>query len=143
MPIYCVIDNCFTTFFHELFTFVYVIEILMEKFRKLINQGTTKLTNANSDKWTVKFDMSNDDTCHKEWIFNLRKNSSDIIIESVDIIQSGKGCKGHPKTISALVRNISINELDLEALSEADCVHDTSCGMVLASCVEAIKNSSK
>jgi len=99
------------------------------------------LKHEKSNKWTVKFDTSNEDTCQDEWIFNLKKIAGETIIESIEIVQSGKGCKGHPKTISALVRNIPINDLDLDALSNTNCIHDISCGMVLGSCVEEINNS--
>lgn len=92
-----------------------------------------------SNRWTEKFDMSNTDTCHAEWNFNLKKIDDEIIVESIDIINSNRGCQGHPKTITALVQNIPIDNLDLEALSKANCIHETSCGMVLAKCVENIK----
>ena len=92
------------------------------------------------DRWTRKFDVSDKDTCHGEWNFHLKKIDGKVIIESIDIINSNRGCQGHPKTISALLQNIPIDNLDLDALSKADCIHETSCGMVLAECVENIKN---
>lgn len=95
----------------------------------------------NIKKWTEKFDMSNTDTCHGEWNFNLKKIDDDIIIESIDIVNSNRGCQGHPKTICALVQNIPIDNLNLEALLKAGCIHETSCGIVLAECVRKIKNT--
>ena len=67
--------------------------------------------------------------------------NGDIIIESVEIISTGRGCHGHPKTISALVKNIPISSIDVDTLSIAECVHETSCGMVLADCIKKNKNS--
>ena len=93
------------------------------------------------NKWTEKFDVSDKDTCHGEWNFNLKKIDGTVIIVSIDIVNSNRGCQGHPKTISALVQNIPIHNIDLEALSEASCIHETSCGMVLAECANKIKES--
>lgn len=95
--------------------------------------------NNNEKRWTEKFNVSDKDTCHGEWNFNLKKIHGSIIIESIEIINSNRGCQGHPKTISALVQNIPIENLDLDTLAKADCVHEASCGMVLAKCVEKLK----
>ena len=88
---------------------------------------------------TVEFDMSQEDTCMKRWVFNLKQDSGEPVIESVEIERERQGCVGHPKTISALVRNVPVNALDVEALSQTQCARSTSCGMVLASCVSAIQ----
>ena len=93
-------------------------------------------------KWTLQFDMTNIDTCHNQWAFNLSNSGEGIVIDSVEILNSGKGCQGHTKTISALVHNLPIKDLDLDSLSKTNCKNDTSCGMVLAACVESIKKSS-
>ena len=98
------------------------------------------MLNEKNKKWTKKFDMSDKDTCHGEWNFNLKKVNGKTIIESIDIVNSNRGCQGHPKTISALIQNIPIDSINLAALSEADCIHETSCGMVLAECVNNIKD---
>lgn len=87
---------------------------------------------------TVTFDLSDQDTCMKEWTFTLQGSGEDTRIESVKIMPSSEGCVGHPKTIMALVKNTPAGALDLEGLSKTKCVRTTSCGMNLASCVQAI-----
>ena len=91
--------------------------------------------------WSVEFDLSDSDTCHDKWIFNLSKEGNKINIHSVNIIQTEKGCQGHPKTIQALVKDIPLDNLDLQALSLTECKKEISCGMVLARCIESIKSS--
>jgi|GEM_PF-4729344 len=90
----------------------------------------------------VEFDMSNEDTCMKHWAFTLQENSDGVTIQSIKIKPSPEGCVGHPKTIMALVRNTPIEAIDTDHLHAAKCIRTKSCGMNLASCVEAIMSES-
>ena len=84
---------------------------------------------------TVTFDMSGEDTCMKHWTFTAEGRGPETIIRSITIKPSGEGCVGHPKTIMALVRDTSVQSLDLEALAQTRCIRTKSCGMNLATCV--------
>lgn len=86
----------------------------------------------------VTFDLSDEDTCMKQWEFTVQGNGKTSIIQSIKIKPSGEGCVGHPKTIMALVRDTPVSALDTERLAATKCVRTKSCGMSLASCVDAI-----
>jgi hypothetical protein len=86
----------------------------------------------------VEFDLSDEDTCMKHWAFSLEEHDDQTIIKSIKIKPTVEGCVGHPKTIMALVRDMPVAALDTERLSRTKCVRTTSCGMNLATCVEAI-----
>lgn len=88
----------------------------------------------------VEFDLSNEDTCMKHWTFTVQDNDQDPIIQSIKIKPSPEGCVGHPKTIMALIRDTPVSEIDTVRLSTTKCVRTKSCGMNLASCVDAIKS---
>ncbi|MGB3223760.1 MAG: TSCPD domain-containing protein [Desulforhopalus sp.] len=77
----------------------------------------------------VDFNNSDEDTCMRHWTFTLQENSGQTVIKSIEIKPSGEGCVGHPKTIMALIRDTSIDALDLEGLSATKCVRTTSCRM--------------
>lgn len=86
----------------------------------------------------VEFDMGNEDTCMKHWTFTLQVSGKQSIIKSIKIKPSPEGCVGHLKTIMALIRDTPVSSLDIEQLSDTKCIRTKSCGMNLASCVEAI-----
>ena len=90
-------------------------------------------------KWTREFDMENEDTCKKQWVFHLKQAGQTAVIESLDIAPARQGCPGHPKTIQALVRDMPVDKLDLDALQQTTCMRRKSCGMNLADCVAAIR----
>jgi hypothetical protein len=77
--------------------------------------------------------MKKEDTCKNQWIFHMKQEDGVSVIESLEIAPTRQGCPGHPKTIEALVRDIPVDKLDLDAL------YRTTCGMNLADCVSAIK----
>ena len=89
--------------------------------------------------WTYEFDMDPKDTCKNNWIFHMKQDTDVPVIDSVEIAPARQGCPGHPKTIEALVRNMPVEQLDLEALQGTTCLRVKSCGMNLADCVAAIK----
>lgn len=91
--------------------------------------------------WEKEFDKSNEDTCKSKWVFNLKDVNGNTIIESVEIEKNKKGCPGHPKTISALLNNKPLKGIDTKLLSETKCGYrEKSCGMILAECINEIKN---
>ncbi|MFC1887366.1 TSCPD domain-containing protein [Candidatus Cloacimonadota bacterium] len=77
----------------------------------------------------------------KKWVFYMKQNDSGWIIDNLDIIRTDRGCKGHPKTIIALIHNKPISFIDPELLEQATCSRETSCGMVLAKCLKALEKS--
>ena len=91
--------------------------------------------------WTKQFDLSDMDTCMPLWRFDLAADAGTIRIVEVDIPRDKKGCVGHPKTIAALLKGSAVDALDLEGLSQTTCSREMSCGMALAHCVSAIKDS--
>ena len=90
-------------------------------------------------QWTLEFDLEKEDTCKQQWIFHLKQEDGVSVIETLEIAPARQGCPGHPKTIAALVRNMPVDRLDLEALQRTTCMRRKSCGMNLADCVSAIK----
>ncbi len=91
------------------------------------------------NKWTLEFDMDSKDTYKNNWIFHMKRDTDIPVIESVQIAPARQGCPGHPKTIEALVRNMPVDQMDLDALQRTTCLHVKSCGMNLADCVFANK----
>ena len=89
--------------------------------------------------WTKGFDTRAGDTCMDGWVFHLRKGGGSLIIEQLEIEKAAQGCPGHPKTISALVKNRSLDSLDLDDLEQADCHRSISCGQMLAKCITNVK----
>ena len=90
---------------------------------------------------TIEFDLSNEDTCMKHWKFIVQGSGRKAIIKSIKIKPSPEGCVGHPKTIMALVKDTAVSSLDTAGLSKTKCVRGKSCGMNLASCVQAIASA--
>lgn len=91
-------------------------------------------------QWTREFDTSRQETCMTRWTFHLRQSEGGVVpeIESLEIERAMQGCPGHPKTISALVRNRRIDQIDLKALEQTSCPRPHSCGQVLGHCVESL-----
>ena len=92
-------------------------------------------------KWTVEFDLEKEDTCKKQWTFHMKQENGIPTIESLEIAPARQGCPGHPKTIEALVRNMPVDKIDSEALHQTTCIRQKSCGINLAECVSAIKET--
>ena len=92
-------------------------------------------------KWTVEFDTADNDTCTDYWTFHMKEEEGRPIIESVKIDRDRQGCVGHPKTITALMKNIPVDALDVGALAETTCVREQSCGMNLGSFIQTIRES--
>jgi len=74
--------------------------------------------------------------------FILEKQGNDIIVQSLNI-EGHAGCKGHPKTIEALVKGRKIEELPIEDLIKTGCNNQSSCGQELAIAIERIKKEYK
>lgn len=83
----------------------------------------------------VVFEMEEEDTCMREWYFEVHKHESERRIVNSSIIFSKQGCNGHPKTISALVEGRSIESINTHALMKTKCFRNQSCGMTLARCI--------
>lgn len=91
-------------------------------------------------QWTQEFATGDTDTCMNKWTFRLRQDGGDVTIESVDVQRDRQGCEGHPKTIGALVRNVPLAAIDLEALANTTCPRGKSCGQVLGECIALIRD---
>ncbi|GAB7089716.1 TSCPD domain-containing protein [Marinifilum fragile] len=89
----------------------------------------------------LKFDVSKEDTCMKTWVFDIEENGDEQIICNLDITFTRQGCMGHPKSISALVKNRSIESIDTDLLVETTCSRGKSCGMILGQCISQIRNN--
>lgn len=89
----------------------------------------------------LEFDVSNEDTCMKTWVFDIEENGSEQMIRNLDIKFTRQGCMGHPKSISALVKNRSVESIDTDLLAETTCARDKSCGMILGQCISQIRNN--
>lgn len=89
----------------------------------------------------LEFDVSNEDTCMKTWVFDIDENGSEQIIQNLDITFTRQGCMGHPKSISALVKNRSVESIDTDLLAETTCARGKSCGMILGQCISQIRNN--
>ncbi|NER03360.1 MAG: TSCPD domain-containing protein [Okeania sp. SIO3C4] len=86
----------------------------------------------------IQFDVSHEDTCMPNWTFEVEEIASDKIIRNVAIQQVRRGCPGHPKTISALVKDRPLSTISTEDLAQATCIRGKSCGMVLGECISQI-----
>lgn len=87
-----------------------------------------------------EFDVSNEDTCMKKWCFEIEEEGEKEIIKNLNIEFKLRGCKGHPKTISALVKSRPLNTINTDLLAETTCARGKSCGMILGECVSQIRN---
>lgn len=93
-------------------------------------------------EWQEQFDTTADETCMDKWVFHLTADDAGrVTVRSVEITPSKNGCKGHPKTITALVRNLPLSLISPEALAETGCPRKLSCGMVLGRCQEQIRRN--
>jgi hypothetical protein len=85
------------------------------------------------------------ETCKHEWVFTLSDGVDGAVIESLEIkahtTDAGKdrGCLGHPLSISALVRGLPVESIDVEALAQAGCARSVACGQALARCLLEIR----
>jgi hypothetical protein len=80
-------------------------------------------------------------TCKDRWTFILlQAENGDYRIQELQI-GGDQGCPGHPQTIAALLQGRMIGEIDLEALDDAACSRDQSCGQTLAVLIRELKNS--
>lgn len=95
---------------------------------------------------TRKFNFG-EDTCKREWVFTLSETEAGLVIEDIKITphyqNSGqpRGCQGHPKTIVALLKQRTLDSIDIDELSKSTCVLEFSCGQALAECLEKLKQS--
>ena len=78
------------------------------------------------------------DTCKSCFTFKLNNDSGKVVIDNLEIVGS-KGCGGHPRTISALVRGRALEELPEEALAGAACGRAMSCGQTLVAAMAAYR----
>lgn len=90
---------------------------------------------------TVEFDTRKEDTCMQNWTFNLSGDGSSANIKSLKIEKASQGCPGHPKTISALVKDRSLDSIDLDALAQTECPRSISCGQMLGKCIANLKEA--
>ena len=88
---------------------------------------------------TIKFDTRDEDTCMQSWTFSLSERHGSPIIDQLEIARTSQGCPGHPKTISALVKDRTLDSIDLNGLAETDCHRSLSCGQMLRECITKLK----
>jgi len=93
------------------------------------------------DQRIFEFDTRNEDTCMQNWTFKLNDWDGSPVIEQLEIERASQGCPGHPKTISALVKNRTLESIDLDGLAETDCPRSISCGQMLGKCLANIKKT--
>ena len=89
--------------------------------------------------WYKKEYKFKEDTCTSDWAFHINEVDGEKVIEKIVIEEPTTGCFGHYKTIMALVRNMKVNEFDIELLKDTPCKRRTSCGQLLSNCIEDIK----
>lgn len=80
-----------------------------------------------------------EDTCKERFDFDLKEIDGELYIDNISI-KGETGCLGHPKTISALLKNRKISDLPMEVLDSCTCRRKFSCGQQL---VKAIKQLNK
>lgn len=91
-----------------------------------------------NNTYLVVFSGTEDDTCLKKWSFEIEKNDNKKIINDIQIAFTNKGCKGHPQTISALVKGRALDDIDVEALLQTSCFRSQSCGKSLGLCIQKL-----
>jgi len=79
-------------------------------------------------------------TCKDCWEFTLEEADGSLVIRDL-VITGDRGCQGHPRTIRVLLRGARLNELDVDALSEAACARDVSCGQTLSRLLRELKQT--
>ena len=91
---------------------------------------------------TYSFTCDAENHCKQNWIFEIESIDGKSIINNIEITEreKPKGCFGHPKTITALVKGVDLENIDTDLLSETDCIRDISCGQFLADCINTIKS---
>ena len=91
---------------------------------------------------TRTYTVEEEDTGKYAWTFTLKHNSQDWIIDDlhVDEREKPRGCFGHPKMITALLKGRILHSISLNELAEAFCGHSLSCGQVLAQCLTDLSN---
>ncbi len=80
------------------------------------------------------------DTCKVSFNFELKEEEGKIIIKQLTI-DGEKGCIGHNKSISLLVRDRVVQDLPIEELKEAGCKRASSCSQELAKALELLLKS--
>lgn len=91
---------------------------------------------------TRTFKMDPKNTCFISWKFTLSEGRQGTVIEDIEVIHSRRpngrrrGCKGHPKTILALIKGRPVRSIDTELLRDTPCPRPTSCGEALAGCLK-------
>ena len=77
-------------------------------------------------------------TCKQRYEFQYRTEGDDIIVEQLSVT-GDKGCKGHPRTISVLLKGRRVNDLPIDDLTAITCTRDSSCPQQLVQAVVALR----
>ncbi len=80
------------------------------------------------------------DTCKVSFNFELKEEEGKIIIKRLTI-DGEKGCIGHNKSLSLLIRDRVVQDLPIEELKEAGCKKASSCSQELAKALELLLKS--
>lgn len=95
---------------------------------------------------TYEFTFDSEQTCKTTWRIEVVSRVDGPVIRDVQVqaglTPNGKemGCKGHPRTIAALVRGQRVDAIDVQALVETACTRPCSCGQALAECLQQIRS---
>ncbi|NHJ46574.1 MAG: TSCPD domain-containing protein [Asgard group archaeon] len=77
------------------------------------------------------------DTCKVSFDFEYIEEDGKIIIKELTV-DGERGCIGHNKTMSLLVKDRVVQELPLDELSEAGCRRESSCSQELVKALETM-----
>ena len=97
-----------------------------------------------SETKSCEFCFEKGETCKRRWRFELSSGPEGPVIERVEIEAHPKdsggeqGCKGHPKSLAALVRGRAVASLPTDELADAACGMRFSCGQALAKCLREL-----
>jgi hypothetical protein len=85
---------------------------------------------------TYKPDLDKD-TCKTDFIFEIEEEESKAIIKNLTI-DGEKGCIGHNKSMSILIRDRAVEDIPIEELKEAGCRKASSCSQELAEALQEL-----
>ena len=77
------------------------------------------------------------DTCKTEFIFEIEEEEGKTFIRNLTI-DGEKGCIGHNKSMSILIRDKIAEDIPIDELKEAGCKRASSCSQELAVALQEI-----
>ncbi len=88
------------------------------------------------------FIFEDEGTCKLTWKFTIIEIDEEKIIDNLQIEEreNSEGCLGQPRTLAVLLRGRSINSINTDELDDVYCNKWTSCGQILAQCLNKIND---